>query len=389
MSTVHVAGEYRLVEGPDGGYYAESVFGHAFWTRYLEVFDRVVVVARTQASEHVDGMLRVDGDRVSVHPMPYYVGVAGMLKAYPALRSAARDVAAQEGHFILRLPGVIGGLVASALPRGRAYGVELVGDPADVLSQGGVDHPLRRVMQVKAVRDLRRQCRRAAAVAYVSRYQLEPRYPAGHSAATFAYSSATMPDEAFAEAPRHYSKPLRHIVAIGSMEQTYKGFDVLVEAFGLLANRYPDLSLTVVGEGRRRPEIEAQAEAAGLTGRITFTGALATPAEVRAVLDAGDLFVSSSRTEGLPRTVIEAQARGIAAVGTDVGGTPELLREEDMCSSDDAPELARLIEKYLDSPQLADENADLGLQSAQRYATDKLQGERNAMFGLLLGGDLA
>lgn len=383
MNRALVVGEYRLFRGADGHYYAESVFGYQFWTRYLDVFDQVAVVARVENRENTCGMLRVDGDGVSVIEMPYYVGVRGYLRARSSLRAAAQRVANLDGHIILRLPGAVGGLVAAALPRGRAYAVELVGDPADVLGRAGLDHPARRILRLKAVRDLRRQCRNARAVAYVSRYQLEERYPGAKGAATFAYSSVSMPEAAFADAPRVYAAPLRRLIGVGSMEQTYKGFDVLVKALSILRREHPDLALTLVGDGRRRADVEREIFKAGVDDAVSLRGSLATAEEVRAELDANDLFVSSSRTEGLPRTVIEAQARGLAVVGTQVGGTPELLAPNDMCPANDVEALAALIKGYLDAPLKATSNAKQGWAGARRYSQNRMQAERNAMFMVL------
>lgn len=380
---VIVAGEYRLYRGPDGHHYAESVFSHDFWERYLDVFDEVLVVARVTPTADVAALIRVDGPRVSVWEMPYYVGLAGYVRAWRTLRRAAAAVGHHEGAVVLRVPGAIGTALATAIPASRPYALEVVGDPAEVFSKGVVEPPLRRLLRWKAVRDLRRLCRRAVAVAYVSRYELEPRYPASPGTPTFAYSSAAMPEEAFSARPRGFPTPLRSLIAIGSMDQMYKGFDVLIRCLPDLLGATPELRLTLVGGGRHRGELEALVRELGVGEAVQFTGVVKDPAEIRRLLDGADLFVSASRTEGLPRTVIEAHARGVPCVGTRVGATPELLRDEDMCPPDDESQLGSLIAKRIKDPDWAMQESARAWAQARRYEQSRLQAERNRMLRTL------
>lgn len=379
---VIVAGEYRLYRAPDGNYYAESVFGYSFWTRYLEVFDEVLVVARVGEADHVDRMLRVNGDRVAVYPLPYYQGLAGYIRKraniYAALRALAVDEA--PGVIILRVPGQIGTAFHRVLKGRRTYGVEVVGDPEQVFSAGVVDHPLRRLIRWQASRGLRRQTKEAAAVSYVSGYLLPSKYPAGASSKTYVYSSASMPPAAYAAKPRTFGKPLRKVVAIGSMDQTYKGFDVLLRALVQIRRVVPDVRLTIVGGGRLQPELLSLSRQLAIADTVTFTGPLPTAEDVRRVLDLSELFVSSSRTEGLPRTVIEAQARGLACVGTNVGGTPELLPAAALFPSNDEGALAEAVIGLLNDPRKASKNALHGWSSSFEYSAEALQRRRNAMF---------
>ncbi|GAB3976194.1 glycosyltransferase family 4 protein [Plantactinospora veratri] len=80
-----------------------------------------------------------------------------------------------------------------------------------------------------------------------------------------------------------------------------------------------------LGDGRYRPRLERLATDLGVRRQVHFTGTISAATEVRRQLDAADLFVMPSRTEGLPKALIEAMARGLPAVATSVGGIPELL----------------------------------------------------------------
>ena len=95
----------------------------------------------------------------------------------------------------------------------------------------------------------------------------------------------------------------------------------------------------MIGEGRYRGEL--QQLATGLGVDTHFTSQLKR-AEVMTQLDRADLFVLASRTEGLPRALLEAMARGLPCVATRVGGIPELLDDDVLC---DGGSVAQLVDR--------------------------------------------
>jgi len=101
-----------------------------------------------------------------------------------------------------------------------------------------------------------------------------------------------------------------------------KGLDVLLRALGGL--RDLEWSLTLAGDGKQRPELEAQASALGIAERIHFTGWLAKDA-VAAQYRQANLYVAPSRNEGMPNVVLEAMASGLPVVASEVAGNGELV----------------------------------------------------------------
>lgn len=96
----------------------------------------------------------------------------------------------------------------------------------------------------------------------------------------------------------------------------------LVRAFALVAERVPGSRLVVVGDGPMRARVEALLAELGIQDRVTLLG---PRTDVASILPAFDVFVSSSRWEGLPRVIVEAATAGVPVVATDVGGNAELL----------------------------------------------------------------
>lgn len=108
---------------------------------------------------------------------------------------------------------------------------------------------------------------------------------------------------------------------VGVLER-YKNVDGLVAAWRRAAARVPEATLRVVGRGRETALIESLV--AGLPLRTTYTTHLTAP-EVARALDESWALVLPSRSEGLPRVVIEAFCRGRAVVGSRAGGIPDLV----------------------------------------------------------------
>ncbi|AZY51463.1 glycosyltransferase family 4 protein [Bordetella avium] len=119
--------------------------------------------------------------------------------------------------------------------------------------------------------------------------------------------------------------PGRHyLLAVGRLHPD-KGFEVLIDAYAQLAARFPDWDLLILGEGEERARLAAQAAAHGLGERIYLPGRAGNVADW---YESADLYVLSSRFEGLSNTLLEAMASGLAPVCFDCDTGPrEIVRD--------------------------------------------------------------
>jgi sugar transferase (PEP-CTERM/EpsH1 system associated) len=115
------------------------------------------------------------------------------------------------------------------------------------------------------------------------------------------------------------------IGAVGRMVPI-KDHATLLQAAEILLSRGMPVRVLLVGSG---PELakhkEFVAESPRLSGRVVFAGAVS---DVPALLNAMDVFVLSSLSEGMSNTLLEAMASSLPVVATRVGGNPELVEEE-------------------------------------------------------------
>ena len=381
---VTVALEHRFVRQRDGTVWTDGPFGYSFFSRYLTVFDSVRVAARVSAEPDSHGRrIRAGGPGVTFLPLPYYLGPAQYLLKCRSLHLAAREAVRAADAVILRVPSQVAISVAAALRKaGHPFGLEVVGDPYDAFAPGSHAHPLRPLFRRRHASQLRRQCRQACCVSYVTASALQSRYPAPQNAFTTHYSSVQLPPEAFVADPRGYREaplPFR-LITVGSLEHLYKGPDTLIEAVSLCAEQGLDLQLTLVGDGRRRPQLDALAARRGVPGRIRFSGQCRAGNAVRELLDQADLFVLASRQEGVPRAMIEAMARALPAIGTHAGGIPELLPSQCRVPPDDPLRLAGMLREVITSPRRLAIMSRGNLAKARGYAEELLQPHRDALY---------
>ena len=135
----------------------------------------------------------------------------------------------------------------------------------------------------------------------------------------------------------------------------------------------PAAHLAVVGDGEDRPALEARARDLGIADRVHFTGWAKDVAETLSDLD---VVVLTSRNEGTPVSLIEAQCAGRPVVATDVGGVRHVVEEGVggyLVPPGDAAALAERVAKLLADPGL---RADMGARGrasvGRRFGKDAL-----------------
>jgi glycosyltransferase involved in cell wall biosynthesis len=108
---------------------------------------------------------------------------------------------------------------------------------------------------------------------------------------------------------------------LGRLDEA-KGFTYLIEAAATLRREFPTLVIMIAGSGPLRESLEHGAAKLGVSDIVRFVG---FQSDVQLVLDALDVFALTSLTEALPYALLEAMATELPAVGSAVGGVPEVI----------------------------------------------------------------
>jgi glycosyltransferase involved in cell wall biosynthesis len=196
-------------------------------------------------------------------------------------------------------------------------------------------------------------------------------------------------DGAWFTAPLPRAGEARYILYVGRLEVT-KGVDVLLEAWRQVQEHAAGCVLWVAGDGSEREHLRMLAERLGVTSRVLFLGRVA-PQCLPTLYAGADLVVlpSRSRTEGLPRVLLEAGAAGAICVATRVGGVPEVIDDRITGFVADADSPRALAEALRHALQLSPVERDAMRTAARTRIGERFSHERTAdvyeaVFGSLL-----
>lgn len=135
--------------------------------------------------------------------------------------------------------------------------------------------------------------------------------------------------------------------------------------------------LLVLGDGPERASLQALATEIGVVDRVRLPGAI-PPAEVASTLSACDAYVLNSVSEGLPHSVLEAQAAGVPVVATRICGTPEIVQDGEtglLIPADSPEELRRALARLLEDRPFAESLARRALERFSKRSWNDVTNE--------------
>jgi glycosyltransferase involved in cell wall biosynthesis len=175
------------------------------------------------------------------------------------------------------------------------------------------------------------------------------------------------------------------IGSVGRLNEV-KRQDLMIRALSALGQQFGNTCMLLVGDGPERLRLESLAAELGVTSRIYFAGYQPSPERFLAAMD---LFVLSSRIEGLPLGLLEAWASGLPVVASAVGGLPKVVAHGEtglLFPSGDVEALAAAIRHLLRDPGTARRLGDAGCRTVHRlYSLDRMAEEYEGHYQRLTG----
>ena len=370
---------------PDGKYWSDTIYSYNFFERYMDIFDTIVIASRCKVVDYknVIGFLRSDGPNIEVCELPNMRGMSAYIRNIIAFSRAAKKSCENVDCAIIRLPSVPASMVLHYFKKTKKpYSLEIVADPYDAYATN-------KMARLFFSRHMRRACRQANGVSYVTKFYLQNKYP-GHNRTMHkndskyfeSYYSTIRISEEYYSKPRNYfgKKHFTIIHTANNMNNNLKGHEVVIRAAEIVLKDGFDIDIKFVGDGELKKYFEELARQLGIGSKVSFTGMLANAEEVRKQLLEADLLVFPTKAEGLPRSVIESMAVGLPCISTPIAGIPELLTEEDMIEPNDIVGFAKRIEEFITNPEMMNQKSKRNIEVARNYREDILKERRDAFY---------
>lgn len=373
--------DHKFIE-IDGSFYSNGGLSNTVLKRYSSIFNEIYVLSR-QVKITSDSLLKnklSPSSDANTHfiKVPDYMSLKKIKNLKTAIKILDNQIKNCDG-LIVRIPSQNGyNAIKIADKYKKKYIVELVGCPYDSLKNyGGV---ISKILAPLEYMKCKRIMRKAQNSIYVTEDFLQERYPTKGKSINCSNVNITMGktkvlDKRIKKINDFSTENTIKIGMIGGLENKYKGFDLAVKALNILKNDQSiKISLHILGGGNR-DEIKKLAKKYDCESNIYFDGTLPSD-KVNEWIDEIDILLHPSKTEGLPRAVIEAMSRGCPVICSDVGGLPELINPQYIFKSGDYKKIAHLIKESSISKQLQIKMSKENFERAKEYDQNILNSRR-------------
>ena len=363
MSACLVASDIRAIRDGEFARATHPAGSYAAFAPLLGAFERVTIISRESRSESLPTGPAMTGPGVAHRSVPDYTSLGGLVRQlWPTIRIVWRSVGSNHAALV-RLPEPLSLVVATiALVRRRTLICNVVADPETILATAP---KLARHAVTIWTRALVRRCDGAI---YVTRHYLQQLVPAPDSTPQLSRSNVRL--DYLAKSTRTRPNGAVRLLCVGTTARLNKGQDTLVESLAELRSSGIDASLLLIGGGDHIEWLRAKAKSLRVEEFCEVRGHINDPVELASAYDDSDVFCLLSRTEGLPRAMIEAMSHALPAVGSAVGGLPELLPTH-LCLTNPTPaQVATTLKALVSEPDVYEDASKRALRVARDLHED-------------------
>ena len=357
-------------------YFCSYGFDDKFCNRYINNFETFKVMAcHTKVKGNEKEFSDMVKDKVS---FTTFGSIKDIFRKN--IRQKIEEEIKQCECTIVRLPSFIGIISLKYIKKlNKPYLIEMVGCPWDALWNHSIAGKfLAPIMYLLCKNEIKK----APYVVYVTNEFLQNRYPTKGKSIPCSNVMLPQNDEYILQnrlnkiRNNSYNKKII-IGTCATVGSRYKGQQNIIRALDILKKKGYEVEYQLVGGGDNS-YLKNIAKKYNVYDNIRFIGTLAHD-EVFEWLDSIDIYVQPSLTEGLPRALVEALNRGCPAIGSNAGGIPELLGEENIYSKKSYKLFVDVFERVnLNKEKLAIKN----FEKAKEYEKDKLENRRTEFFNL-------
>lgn len=334
------------IEKNKEGIFFSTGFNDEVFERYRVITDKISIAMRvhhvSQKNEK-ENYLRLSSSKYNVVECPDISSIKGILFNRRKCKKILEDNIKNSNVIIVRLPSFIGNQALKIIKKyKKPYLIELVGCPWDSLWNhsliGKLIAPYMYFITKKNIKN-------SKYTLYVTDKFLQNRY---HTKGKYVGCSdvkiQTNNENLILNRINKNINETKILGTIGVVDVKYKGQEYVIKSIKKLRKMGYDVKYQIVGAGDKT-RLEKIAKKNGVLQNVEFIGPL-THDKIFAWLDNIDIYIQPSKTEGMPRALIEAMSRGCPAIGSNVGGIKELLDNEFVFKKGKKKEIIKIFTNF-------------------------------------------
>ena len=367
----------------ESGCYAIPSFGDHFWKKYLDVFDCIHIIGEP-LKEYLDKskLAKLDTSKIKVDLLPANNSPQDWKN--DGLIKENLEKAIIDAKSIIIKPASRKGIIAIKVAKkyNKPYMIEMTGDLYTALKHH--TNLLKRLYAPIIYSQIKKAIKDCEFGVYVTDHYLQEKYPI--KGQTCGSSDAVIKQLNNCVLERRMKKILddRNIIKIGLVgfyHDSNKGIDTAIEAIAKIKNSGIPTSLNILGNGNEKDrEYWFSYADKQLLPRecIEFPAPIVGIDNMFKWYDSMDIIILPSRSEGLPRTIVEAISRACPCVTSNVCGLTELIDVKWTHNPGDSEKLAELLNMMISNKNEMTEAAKKNFSHAEYYLESVQTGKRVA-----------
>ena len=319
----------KTIRRLNGRYYTDGGFG-LYIHEMCRHYSQVVLVCKESSLPPGAGFYPLFHERLTVSTVPAWPSELGAILVQPLVLLRGISAVRAADVVYARMPdwtGVSGVVLASLLKRPCVC--QVIGDTAELartippLKAYGLGLPLKAVLHLYNLLEVI-ACRNKLVFAQgIRAYYKHRRAREVNLVLSTAHS-----DKDIAPPKPRFRSSLFTILAVGRLQHV-KNHELLLEALAVLRKSDKRWNLVIAGDGPRLQHLQELAYRLRIASAVAFAGRVDRGAALWDLYDTADVFVLPSLSEGTPKVILEAMARGCPVVAADVGGVRSAVADRE------------------------------------------------------------
>lgn len=362
------------------GNYAMPAYGNSFWQKYREEFEDVTILG--EPSETKKDLVRID-DKIHLFIIPANARPQDFKNDKKVKKALEEHVKAAEA--VLIQPTSRKGMMAiKCCEKYKVpYLIEITGDIYTILRNS--ESCLKRLYAPVLYWQIRFAIKQCKYGLYVTNEYLQKKYPikgiqCGCTDTNLHYVDEEILGKRVNRINSRIDSDKLIIGLIGTYSNNRKGIDTAIKALSVIEKNNIELHILGFGIEEDRKKWKSYAEKFGVENRLCFDKPLNDITDIFEWIDCIDLCILPSRSEGLPRCIVEACSRACPCIVSDVAGNKELIDERWRHKAGDYKRLSELIIDMFSEKDTIINASYNNLVKSKQYTIDKQYEIRHSFF---------